>query len=75
MTDPHFSKQSLKPWVDTCLKAFGPDRCVIGSNWPVDRLYSSYDLIMGFYRDYIAKLSPAEQKKILNKNAAKLYKF
>ena len=75
MTDPHFTKQSLKPWVDTCLNAFGADRCVIGSNWPVDRLYSSYDLIMGYYRDFIAKLSPTEQRKILYKNGAKLYKF
>lgn len=75
MTDPNFTKKSLKPWVETCLKAFGPDRCVIGSNWPVDRLFSSYDVIMNLYREYIEKLSTSEQKKILNKNAAKLYKF
>jgi predicted TIM-barrel fold metal-dependent hydrolase len=75
MTDPQFSKKSLKPWVDTCVNAFGPDRCVLGSNWPIDRLYSSYDVIMNFYREYIDKLSTSEQKKILNKNAAKLYKF
>ena len=75
MTDPHFSKKSLKPWVDTCVNAFGPDRTVLGSNWPIDRLYSSYDVIMDFYREYIEKLSTSEQKKILNKNASKLYKF
>ena len=75
MTDPYFTKKSLKPWVETCLKAFGPDRCVIGSNWPVDRLYSSYDVIVNLYREYIEKLSTSEQNKILNKNAAKLYKF
>lgn len=75
MTDPHFTKGSLKPWVDTCLKAFGPDRCVIGSNWPVDRLFSSYDLIMGYYREFIDKLSTSEQRKILHKNAERLYKF
>ena len=75
MTDPQFSKKSLKPWVDTCVNAFGPERCVIGSNWPVDRLFSSFDVIMNFYREYIDKLSTSEQKKILNKNASKLYKF
>jgi predicted TIM-barrel fold metal-dependent hydrolase len=75
MTDPQFSKKSLKPWVDTCVNAFGPDRTVLGSNWPIDRLYSSYDVIMDFYREYIEKLSTSEQKKILNKNASKLYKF
>jgi predicted TIM-barrel fold metal-dependent hydrolase len=75
MTDPNFTKKSLKPWVDACLKSFGPDRCVIGSNWPVDRLYSSYDLIMGYYRDYIGKLPTSDQRKVLYKNAARLYKF
>jgi predicted TIM-barrel fold metal-dependent hydrolase len=75
MTDPFFTKESLKRWIDACLDAFGPDRCVIGSNWPVDRLYSSYDPIMRYYREYIEKLSVSEQEKILNKNAAKLYKF
>ena len=75
MTDPNFTKKSLKSWVETCLKAFGPDRCVIGSNWPVDRLFSSYDVIMNLYREYIERLSTSEQKKILNMNAAKLYKF
>jgi predicted TIM-barrel fold metal-dependent hydrolase len=75
MTDPFFTKESLKRWVESCLDAFGPDRCVIGSNWPVDRLYSSIDPILGYYRDFISKLSVSEQEKILNKNASKLYKF
>jgi predicted TIM-barrel fold metal-dependent hydrolase len=75
MTDPQFSKKSLKPWVDTCINAFGPERCVLGSNWPVDSLFSSFDVIMNYYREYIEKLSTSEQKMILNKNASKLYKF
>ena len=75
MTDQRFSKKSIKPWVDACVNIFGPDRAVLGSNWPVDRLYSSYDVIMNFYREFIEKLSTSEQKKILNKNATKLYKF
>lgn len=75
MTDPFFTKKSLEPWINDCLNTFGPDRCVIGSNWPVDRLYSSYDPIMGFYRESLEKLSIFEQEKILNKNASRLYKF
>ena len=75
MTDPFFTKKSLKPWVEICLRAFGADRCVIGSNWPVDRLFSSYDVIMNFYREFIDSLTKSEQKKILYSNATKLYKF
>lgn len=75
MTDPRFTAESLRRWVDACVEAFGPDRCVLGSNWPVDRLYSSYDVIMDLYRDYIAGLSESEQAKILSENAARLYKL
>lgn len=74
MTDPRFTAESLKRWVDTCVEAFGPDRSVLGSNWPVDRLYSSYDVIMDLYRDYISGLSEAEQGAILNGNANRIYR-
>ncbi len=75
MTDPRFTKESLRKWADTCVEAFGPDRCVLGSNWPVDRLYSSYDTIISFLREYISGLSTSEQEKICNGNAKNLYKF
>ncbi len=74
MTDPRFTRESLRRWVDSCVEAFGPDRCVLGSNWPVDRLYSSYDVIMDLYREYISALSESEQGKILNGNAARIFR-
>ncbi len=74
MTDPQFTRESLRRWVETCVEPFGPDRCVLGSNWPVDRLYSSYDVIMDLYRDYISELSESEQGKILNGNAARIFR-
>lgn len=74
MTDPRFTRESLRRWVDTCVEAFGPERCVLGSNWPVDRLYSSYDVIMDLYREYISELSDSEQAQILSENATRLFK-
>lgn len=76
MTDPRFTAESLRRWIDTPLEAFGPDRCVLGSNWPVDRLYSSYDVIMDIYRDRVAALFGADdQRKVLSENAARIYKL
>ncbi len=75
MTDPRFTKESLRKWAEVSLEAFGPNRCVLGSNWPVDRLFSSYDVIVGFMRDYISSLSAAEQELICRTNAKKLYRF
>jgi predicted TIM-barrel fold metal-dependent hydrolase len=75
MTDPLFTKKSLRPWAEESLEAFGPKRTVLGSNWPVDRLFVSYATMLDFTRDYISTLSKSEQEKVCNKNAARLYKF
>ena len=48
-------------WIDACLDTFGPDHCIIGSNWPVDRLYSSYDPIMNIYRDHVSRFDEGDQ--------------
>jgi len=74
MTDPLFTADSLRPWIDAPLEIFGPGRCVLGSNWPVDRLYSSYDVIMDIYRDRLSELlAPEDQRKVLSENAARIY--
>ena len=75
MTDPLFSKESLRPWAEASLEAFGAKRCVLGSNWPVDRLYTSYATIIEFMREYIGSLSQSEQALICNGNAKRLYRF
>lgn len=76
MTDPLFTAESLRRWIDTPLEVFGPDRCVLGSNWPVDRLYSSYDVIMDIYRDRLSELfSVEDQRKVLSENAARIYRL
>jgi predicted TIM-barrel fold metal-dependent hydrolase len=74
MTERLFTRQSLAPWIERCLELFGPRRCVIGSNWPVDRISSSYDVIMDVYRDSVGTLSQAEQRAVLADNAARIYR-
>lgn len=75
MTDPLFTAASLQRWIDSPLEIFGPDRCVLGSNWPVDRLYSSYDVIMDIYRERVGVLPEADQLKVLSENAARIYRL
>lgn len=75
MGDPRWTLDSIKPWVDYCIDAFGPDRCVFGTNWPIDRLYSSYDAVVSAYRAAVADLSDAEQSSVLGGNARALYRI
>lgn len=75
MTDQLFTAASLRPWVQHCLEAFGPERSVFGSNWPLDRMCSSYDVIMGLYRSYVAELSATDQQQVLAGTASRVYRL
>lgn len=75
MTDPSFTRESLMPWLRHCIDAFGPSRCMVGSNWPLDRLRSSYDVIMDVYRRAVALLTPDEQHQVLSGTARRTYKL
>ncbi|MBM3945309.1 MAG: hypothetical protein FJ317_07480, partial [SAR202 cluster bacterium] len=59
--DPNWTVESIRPWVLACIEAFGPSRCIFATNWPVDRLYSSYDTLVDAYAKIIAGFTPDEQ--------------
>ena len=73
MTDRNWTAESLRRWVATSVEAFGPSRCMFGSNWPVDRIASSYDAIVAAFLELIGTCSAAEQESICAANAEKLY--
>lgn len=73
MGDPTWSAGSIAPWVASCIETFSPSRCMLGTNWPVDRLFSSYDAIVSAYRRCLAGLSDAEQSLVLRLNATAVY--
>ncbi|WP_171170241.1 amidohydrolase [Ruegeria sp. HKCCA0370] len=43
MFDHNWHAESVSPIVSTCLSQFGADRCMFGSNFPVDSLTSTYN--------------------------------
>jgi predicted TIM-barrel fold metal-dependent hydrolase len=75
MCDPKWTAESIRPWVLHCIDAFGVDRCVLGSNWPVDRLYSSYDAVVNAYARVLSAFSAAEQEALFCTNAESLYRI
>lgn len=44
-----------QPIIDVCLKSFGPERCMFGSNFPVDSLYKDYGELLQAYESCIPK--------------------
>ena len=75
MTDQRGVYADYARWMETCLDAFGANRSVVGSNWPLDRIVSSYDAIMGRYRQLVSSLSDAEQQAFLFANARRIYRL
>ena len=70
MFDHRWSTETIRPVIEICLDQFGAERCMFGSNFPVDMLYSGYDkLIQSYFKIVPAK----DQKKIFSDVAADFY--
>jgi len=68
-----WSKADFRPYLDVVLEAFGADRLLIGSDWPVCKLAGEYDEVIGIVRNYMSRLSANEQEKIYGGNAMRFY--
>lgn len=75
MLDPRFTESSIRRWIEYCISIFGPERCMLGSNWPLDRLFSSYDSVFNIYRDIISQYSVEEQIAICSDTANSYYRI
>ena len=73
MCDPRWTVDSLRPWVLSCIDAFGIDRSFFGTNWPVDRLYSSYGDVLAAYAEIISDLTREEQVALFSGNAERVF--
>jgi L-fuconolactonase len=68
-----WTAEGLRPWLETALECFGPQRLMIGSDWPVCLLAGDYDRVVGLATDFIASLTADEQAAILGANALRFY--
>jgi len=63
----------MQPYLETALDAFGTDRLMIGSDWPVCKLAAEYDRAIAPIEQFVGTLSETEQRKILRENALTFY--
>ena len=75
MCDPTWTVDSFRPWVMTCIETFGVERSFFGTNWPVDRLYSSYPDVLDAYAQIISGFSRAEQEALFFANAERIFRI
>lgn len=63
----------LEPYMTVVLEAFGPDRLMIGSDWPVCLVAGSYGSVMSVVVDFVERLSSDEQARILGGTCCEVY--
>jgi len=67
--------ENIRPYLDVIMDAFGPERILIGSDWPVCLVAGKYSEVMQVVTDYISTFTEKEQALMLGENAAKAYRI
>ena len=62
--------EDFRPLVEICLDQFGDTRCMFGSNFPVDSLYSDYSTLAGAFKEIVPK---ASHRSVFNDTASAFY--
>jgi L-fuconolactonase len=65
----------LRPYVDVALEAFGPDRLMVGSDWPVCLLAASYEEVFEAAEQVTSGLTGAERAQVFGATAARVYRL
>ena len=65
----------FRPYLDVVFTAFGPDRLMIGSDWPVCTLAADYATVVGLVLDALAGTPAAEREAVLGGNAVRFYRL
>ncbi|WP_410573834.1 amidohydrolase family protein [Amycolatopsis sp. cmx-4-61] len=65
--------EDLRPYAETALTAFGPDRLMLGSDWPVCLLAGTYAEVMDAADSLLDGLTPAERDAVRGGTASRVY--
>lgn len=74
MFDQQWTVDSFRDRVLRTIDVFGPNRVAFGSNFPVDRLYSSYEKTIGAFRTLTEDFTAAERNAMFGGVAAQFYR-
>ena len=69
----NWAREDFSPYIETVIEAFGPDRIVYGSDWPVCLVAASYEKMIDIVEYFFSSFSPNEQEKFFGGNAITFY--
>jgi L-fuconolactonase len=70
-----WQESDFAPYLDTAFEAFGPERLMYGSDWPVALLAATYERAFALIRNYVDARAPDAAARIFGLNAARFYKL
>lgn len=65
---------AFAPWIEFAVEAFGVDRCLFASNFPVDGLHGTLDQLWSAYDTVTSGLDAADRTKLFATNAERVYR-
>ncbi len=69
------SKELINDITGQCVELFGPNRCIYGSNFPIEKIWTSYSELISSFISSLSGLSQHDQELIFCLNAKELYKI
>lgn len=70
-----WTAQNIRDFMLTAIDIFGPDRCLVASDFPTDKLFDSFDAHLAAYHQILGGFSDAEQRAMFAKNAIRFYRL
>jgi L-fuconolactonase len=68
------SVDAFAPWLEYAIEAFGVDRCMFASNFPVDSMFGTFDELYSVFSAVTAGLDGASRRKLFADNAESVYR-
>jgi predicted TIM-barrel fold metal-dependent hydrolase len=68
------SVDAFAPWLEYAIDAFGVDRCMFASNFPVDAMYGTFDELYTSFSAVTASLDDESRQKLFAVNAERVYR-
>ncbi len=65
---------AFAPWLEYAIDAFGVDRCMFASNFPVDSMYGTFDELYTTFSTVTAALDSESRGKLFATNAERVYR-
>lgn len=75
MGDWNWTTESIRPYVEEAIAIFGVERCMFATNFPVDKLFSSYDAIVDAFKAITADYPRSDRMALFHDNAERFYRL